>query len=119
MGSGGEAWETLGDRLGGDGLCGYLRGLSESGEEIWYKTDHHWTTLGAYYAYCYFGESLGYEPFGIDDFERVNICDNFLGSSYSLTGGVAFSSDSIELFRYAEDGEYTVTADGLALAGGL
>ena len=114
-----EAWERLGDRLSGAELCGYLRELSESGEEIWYKTDHHWTTLGAYYAYCYLGKSLGYEPYSIEDFERTVICDDFTGSSYSLTGGVAFSSDCIELFRYLGDGEYSVTADGVALSGGL
>ena len=25
---------------------------AHSGENIYYRTDHHWTSLGAYYAYC-------------------------------------------------------------------
>ncbi|HBA46694.1 MAG TPA: hypothetical protein DCZ91_02610, partial [Lachnospiraceae bacterium] len=28
-------------------------------EEIYYRTDHHWTTLGAWYGYLAWAESLG------------------------------------------------------------
>lgn len=111
-GKSGEVWEALGGNLGGEGLSLYLSGLSEDGEEIWYKTDHHWTTSGAYYAYSYLGDELGYAPYGIEDFDRITVTDSFLGSSYSLTGGIAFSCDKIELFRYDGDGDYLVMADG-------
>lgn len=117
-GDGYEAWNVLGDRLGGMGLCSYLSGLSAEGQ-IWYKTDHHWTALGAYHAYCYLGKSLGYSPYSLEDFERVVVCDDFLGSGYSLTGGLSFTRDKIELFRYSGDGDYLVTVDGRVRTEGL
>lgn len=32
---------------------------SHSGEYIYYRTDHHWTTLGAYYAYRELAQAMG------------------------------------------------------------
>ncbi|MDE5748618.1 MAG: hypothetical protein K2I21_13710, partial [Acetatifactor sp.] len=31
-------------------------------EQIYYRTDHHWTTLGAYYGYLQWTEKVGYPP---------------------------------------------------------
>lgn len=33
-------------------LAGDMKARYDAGEYVYYKTDHHWTTLGAYYAYC-------------------------------------------------------------------
>src|SRR5699024_6969954 len=43
-------------------------------EYIYYRTDHHWTTLGAYYAYETFAKQAGLKPFAQSDFkmERVS-----------------------------------------------
>ena len=39
------------------------RALLTWGEEgLYYKTDHHWTTLGAYQGYRVFCEEMGLEP---------------------------------------------------------
>ena len=44
-----------------------LPALTEhKGEYLYYRTDHHWTTLGAYYAYQQFCETLGLTPFDRD-----------------------------------------------------
>ncbi len=51
-------------------------------EYIYYRTDHHWTTLGAYYAYEMYCESLALEPFDIDAHTAVEI-SNFYGTHYS------------------------------------
>lgn len=37
-------------------------------EAIYYKTDHHWTTLGAYYGYVAFCETAGLTPLALEDF---------------------------------------------------
>lgn len=50
-------------------------------EYIYFKTDHHWTQLGAYYAYVSTMEALGYDAVDINSLESGTI-DYFLGSFY-------------------------------------
>jgi len=103
----------------GDNVYGYLPDsasllrrslldMSKSGEYIWYRTDHHYTTLGAYYVYRYLGDVLGYTPYPMEFFEQTAVSDNFLGTSYSASGLPAGSYDTITLFRYPDDGDFTV-----------
>ena len=51
-------------------------------EYIYYRTDHHWTTLGAYYAYQQFCETLGLTPFDRDA-HTAETCEDFYGTHYS------------------------------------
>lgn len=53
-------------------------------EYIYFRTDHHWTQLGAYYAYTAFCESLGWEPVALEEFETGQYT-GFLGSMYGWT----------------------------------
>ena len=55
-------------------------------EYIYFRTDHHWTQLGAYYAYTAFCESAGFEPVTLDKFE-TGTYDRFVGSMYTFTSG--------------------------------
>lgn len=55
-------------------------------EEIYFRTDHHWTQLGAYYAYTALCEQLGCEPARLENFEQGKY-DTFLGSMYSFLSG--------------------------------
>ena len=52
---------------------------AHSGESIYYRTDHHWTSLGAYYAYCAW---CGIEP-DADEWTREVLCDNFRGTTWN------------------------------------
>ena len=59
--------------------------LSQHADEgIYYKTDHHWTSLGAYYAYCDIMKASGLEAktVDIDAFTKTDVTDGFLGSTY-------------------------------------
>lgn len=51
-------------------------------EYIFYRTDHHWTSLGAYYAYEAFCDEKGIKPEDRDDMKHINMGD-FLGSYYA------------------------------------
>lgn len=51
-------------------------------EYIYYRTDHHWTTLGAYYAYQQLCDALGMTPFDRDAHTARSIQD-FYGTHYS------------------------------------
>jgi len=53
-------------------------------EYIYFKTDHHWTALGAYYAYAAFMELKGETPVPLEKYEERKI-EGFLGSTYTKT----------------------------------
>lgn len=79
------------------------------GEYVYYKTDHHWTTLGAYYAYCAIIEGYGIEPLPLESFEREVFSDEFLGTTYASAGAALGGKDTIEFFRFEGDTDYTMT----------
>lgn len=56
-------------------------------EYMFFRTDHHWTARGAYYAYDAFCKSKGIMPNKIEDYKDVSFGD-FLGSFYNDTGKV-------------------------------
>ena len=54
-------------------------------EYIYFRTDHHWTALGAYYAYCEYAAAAGLTPAPLDSFEEKQF-DNFVGAFYNDSG---------------------------------
>ena len=52
-------------------------------EYIYFRTDHHWTHLGAYYAYTALCRSAGFTPVNKDDFD-TGMWENFVGSMYTF-----------------------------------
>ena len=64
----------------------YAKLRSHTDEYIYFRTDHHWTQLGAYYAYTAFCETAGFEAVPLEDFETGRY-DNFVGSMYTFTKG--------------------------------
>ena len=57
---------------------------AHSDEYIYFRTDHHWTALGAYYAYAQFMTVKGSEYIPLSDFTQYSF-DGFLGSFYNDT----------------------------------
>ncbi len=53
------------------------------GEYIYYRTDHHWTSLGAYYAYVAWMRARGSAPEDIGAWTKEELCDNFRGTTYA------------------------------------
>lgn len=56
--------------------------LDNKNNYIYYKTDHHWTTYGAYLAYCKFIDSINGNKVNLKDFKEVEL-PNFYGTYYS------------------------------------
>ena len=67
-------------------------------EYIFYKTDHHWTSKGAYIAYTVMCESLGLTPSSIDEFDIINVTNSFYGSLSSKVGVKGKTVDSIDVY---------------------
>ena len=55
-------------------------------EYLFFKSDHHWTQRGAYYAYAEFVKSLGMMPTDINEFTVKVINGSYIGSMYNYTG---------------------------------
>ena len=93
----------------------------ESGEYVYYRTDHHWTTLGAYYAYCDILKAFGMENHIIPaaNFQKETVATNFWGTFASASGFHFVPSDTVELWFLGNEDDFLVTADGRALDGGF
>lgn len=80
-------------------------------EYIFYRTDHHWTTLGAYYAYRVWAEATGHEAGEIEDYERERIFDDFYGTTYNKAPAKV-PADCVELFHSEAEHGIQVRVDG-------
>ncbi len=76
-----------------DALC------MHSGEYIYYRTDHHWTSYGAYLAYRLFAEKSGFAPLDYDSLVPHTV-EGFLGTSYSKAKNAWVTPDTITYFDF-------------------
>lgn len=74
----------------------YLAGSAD--EYIYYRTDHHWTSLGAFYAYQSAAKALGYTAYGFGSFNIETASGDFRGTLYSKTLDDGITPDSIEYY---------------------
>ncbi|MBQ9680213.1 MAG: hypothetical protein IJV48_05985 [Ruminococcus sp.] len=79
------------------------------GNQIYYKTDHHWTAYGAYTAYKALGETLGYTPLTQSDYEITSYPD-FYGTTYSSSGFWMNPSDTLEIWDNPANDAVVTTA---------
>jgi len=77
--------------------------INKKADGIYYKTDHHWTSLGAYYAYCEIVSSMGITPYKLSDFTVETATDSFYGTTWSSAGIKWTEADTIEYFRWEGD----------------
>jgi len=74
--------------------------------ELYYNTDHHWTSQGAYNGYAAFMKAVGGESRAVEDFQ-VTVAENFQGSTYSRSALWLTPSEAIELWKGSD--QLTVT----------
>lgn len=89
----------------------YSEMYAHRNEYLFFKSDHHWTARGAYYAYRAFAESRGLTPTALDDFDYKIINDSYHGSMYSFTGDARVKNftDTIEAFVTRKKVTMTIT----------
>lgn len=80
-------------------------------EYLFFKSDHHWTQRGAYYAYRAFAKSLGLEPTALDDFDYEVRNDEYHGSLYNMTHDERVKNfiDKVEVFNSRKPHTMTIT----------
>ncbi len=93
-------------------LLPLFREMYENGKYIYYHTDHHWTTLGAYTAYEAIMTEWGmanviipYEAF------EIHTVEDFYGTTWSRAGLSFIAPDTLTYVTMADDKDYVVRDD--------
>lgn len=80
--------------------------VTHNSEYLYFRTDHHWTALGAYYAYAAICQELGQEAAALDSFQEIDNGE-FLGSlSSKVRYPTRLRSDTV--YAYMPPGEITM-----------
>ncbi|MCR5419738.1 MAG: hypothetical protein K6E98_01875 [Lachnospiraceae bacterium] len=73
-------------------------------EYIYYHTDHHWTTLGAYYGYLKLCKEMGLTAVGMEELKDKELTVNdFYGTYYSKYKGANVKADTITYYDIEVD----------------
>lgn len=76
-----------------------LKALKASKDQyLYYRTDHHWTTRGAYIAYLELCNTLNIDPIKEDNYVIEQVSNDFYGSLSSKVGSNDMEADSIEVY---------------------
>ena len=84
-----------------------------SGEYIYYRTDHHWTSYGAYLAYTQLAPALGLPQRAQEEFAVTTLSNNFVGTYQSRTGLPWVTPDTLELYEAGQAVSYEIFFDPL------
>lgn len=92
---------------------------SHSGEDIYYRTDHHWTSLGAFYGANAIFEALDMEPLKLENYHKTTVTDQFYGTSFSTSGVRWLPPDQIDTYVPDEGIKVTSWFKGVPETGSL
>jgi len=103
----GEVENELSDRIQ------WIDGISvmenHSGEKLYYKTDHHWTTQGAYDMFLDTAAMFDIEDAASVSYDVYTVTDTFNGTLSGTSGFDTDISETIEVYIPQEDFPYVVT----------
>ncbi len=71
--------------------------------QLYYRTDHHWTTYGAYIGYLAFCRETGFTPIDLEELEAETAAENFCGTIYSKVNDYSQKGDMITIYRNPAD----------------
>lgn len=66
---------------------------------VYFRTDHHWTALGAYYAYTAFMKARDEAPVPLSKYQQGTIT-GFLGTTYNMTLSKKLASNPDTIYYY-------------------
>lgn len=99
--------ETLVQEAGATVVDVFSALLEHGEEEIFYGTDHHWTTLGAFYGYQAFAEALELPAPELSEYERTVVKADFWGTLQAKVN-LAVRFDRIEIFSRNGEGAHDI-----------
>jgi len=96
-----DSLEAIYTAAGGSVIPVPVEDLYAGKPELYYNTDHHWTSEGAYLGYAAFAEAAGRDIRAKEDF-TVTAAENFRGSTYSRCALWLTPAETIELWQGSE-----------------
>lgn len=105
-----KMWQQLQNAVPSCGFIDLRQSFDASGEQLYYRTDHHWTAYGAYEAYKAYCAANGLTAKTPEMLGITQVSDDFYGTIYSKTLDPEAEAESI----YAAQNlpKVTVTVDG-------
>ena len=88
-------------------------------EAIYYRTDHHWTSLGAFYGANALLEAMGLEPLDLNDYHKTTVSQDFNGTIFSSSGVRWVRPDQIDTYVAGDGVKVTSYFDGTPTEGSL
>lgn len=82
-------------------------------EYIYYRTDHHWTSLGAYYAYSSTIKKMGFTPMALNRYDVEHASHSFKGTLYSDVLYDKIDDDVIDYYFNRTGTEVTSVISGI------
>ena len=79
--------------------------------DLYYRNDHHWNSLGAYYAYALLVSELGETPYALTDFEKEVASEDFFGTTWSSAGIKWVKGDELDYYRWGKADDDLMSAD--------
>ncbi|WP_419749981.1 DHHW family protein [Terrisporobacter petrolearius] len=80
-------------------------------EYIYYKTDHHWTSLGAFYSYKELAKSMKLEESPDDYYTQQMVSNDFLGALSSKSGYNVKEGDKVNVYLPAKGDSQNVVVN--------
>lgn len=77
-----------------------------SGEDVFYRTDHHWSTMGAYQGYVALMNAMNGSATTLD-YDPTLVSDAFYGTTFSSSGASWITPD--EMYTWVPEGTLSVT----------
>ncbi len=96
------------DKIGFVDLRKTFKNYAEKGTQLYYRTDHHWTTEGAYLGYTKLCKKLGIKATPKEKFDIKNY-KNFYGTTYSTSGFWLTPSDNIQVWNNKSNSQKNIT----------
>lgn len=81
---------------------------SASGEYVWFRSDHHWTSRGAYEAYLKIANALSVDAISMEELRPQILSQEFYGTVHSRLGLKGGDGDKLSVYRWQGDGEIAV-----------
>lgn len=81
-------------------------------QDVYYHTDHHWTSYGAFLTYQQWAQEAGISPWTEQDFTIKQVTDDFYGTIFSKANNPFTKPDSISIYLPKQEMSYQVDFNG-------
>lgn len=79
--------------------------------QLYYRTDHHWTTWGAYYACTELCAAMGMRPVPAEQYEITQVTEDFRGTTFSKLNDLTIPGEPI--YRFTLPGQQLTVSYGM------